>query len=221
MEGQDENKKAGQEEKIRELEEKIKRLEEERQKKESGGVAGGVLRGLGNIIPGLGGLIKGLGKSSAFRERLEAIGSEVDRKLRETPLKRVETGKSPHIRTAFSVRSLAEEKGVCGREPAPKVHSEELKPEKLREVPVDVFDEGDHLRIIAELAGVEEKDIKVELEGGKLTISAHTTDRKYHQEVNLSCVPGGSPKTTYKNGVLEVKLEKSRQLSHKDTKTSS
>ena len=204
------DKKNGEDERIKALEEEVKRLKAEsaqEKQEETKGVAGSILHGLGDVIPGLGGIVKGLEKSDTFRERLEAIDGEVDRKLRETPLKKVETGKAPHIRTDFSVRSLAEDKGARGRTPALKVHREELKPEKLREVPVDVFDEGDHLRVVAELPGVEETDIKVNLEAGKLTISAHTTDRKYHQEVKLPRVPGGSPKTRYKNGVLEVELE--------------
>lgn len=199
----DRKKKVGQERKIKELEEKIKKLEEAKakeKKEDLGGVAGAVLKGIGEMTPGLGGLIKGLEKSEAFQERLKAINKEVDRKLKEEPLKRME-GRAPHIRTSFSHHPL-----VKGKPPfKEKVEKPSSKPKELL---VDVFDEGDHLRIIAELPGVEEKDIKVDLKGNALDISADTPNRKYHQAVTLPCSPKGKLKKVYRNGILEIKIMK-------------
>jgi len=203
----DRKKKVGQERKIRELEEKIKKLEEAKAKEKRedlGGVAGGVLRGIGEMIPGLGGLIKGLEKSEAFQERLKAINKEVDRKLKEEPLKRVE-GRAPHIRTSFSHHPLVKGK------PSFKEKVKKPPAPKPKEPLVDVFDEGDHLRIIAELPGVEEKDIKVSLTSDKLTISADTPNRKYHQAVTLPCAPKGKLKKAYRKGVLEIRIQKADQ----------
>lgn len=194
-------RKTDQEDKIKELEEKIKKLEEAKEKEESGGVAGGVLRGLGDIIPGLSGLIEGLEKSPAFEERLKKIDEEVGRKLREEPLKRTE-GRTPHIRTSFSARTLAKDKSSFEKK------AEDRKIQEFREPLVDVFDEGTHLKIIAELPGVEEKDIKVNLKGDKLIISTDIPHHKYHQEVALPCVPVGKIEKSYKNGVLELKITK-------------
>ncbi|MDO9527794.1 MAG: hypothetical protein Q7J27_01400, partial [Syntrophales bacterium] len=58
--------------------------------KEEEGVSGEILKGIGKMIPGLGGLFKGLEKSPAFKERLKKIDEEVERKLKEAPLKRIE-----------------------------------------------------------------------------------------------------------------------------------
>jgi len=196
-------KKAPQERKIKELEEKIKKLEEAgaKEKRENlGGVAGAVLKGIGEMIPGLGGLIKGLEKSEAFQERLEAISKEVDRKLKEEPLKRTE-GRAPHIRTSFSHHPLVKGK------PSFKEKVEKPAP-KPKEPLVDVFDEGDHLRIIAELPGVEEKDIKVDLKDDSLTISADTPNRKCHQSVTLPCIPKGKLEKVYRKGILEIRIQK-------------
>lgn len=183
-------KMADQEEKIKELEKKIKKLEETRakEKEEPGGVAGSILKGMGDIVPGLGGLIKGLEKSPAFKERLKKIDEEVEHKLKEEPLKRTE-GRGPR-KPSF--------KEKVGKPPAPKP----------KEPLVDVFNEGDHLRIIAELPGVEQKDIKVDLQDGALNISADTPNRKYHQAVILPCSPKGKLKKVYRNGILEIRIQK-------------
>lgn len=219
------------EDKIRELEEKIKRLEEQQEKRSRTGAAGGVLRGLGDVIPGLGKMLEGLEDSEAFQERLEAINKEVDKRLRETPLKGVEgggigsgigrgaipgRGAVPKVERSFSIRTLGEEKPEfdvraeksksARARPRPKEKKVEEKVEK--EVLVDIFEEDEHLKVIAELGGVEEEDIKVELKEDSLTISADTPYRKYYKEVALPCPIKGKPEKSYKNGVLEIRLEK-------------
>lgn len=215
---------------IKELEEKIKRLEEQLERRKRGGAAGGVLRGLGDVIPGLGRMLEGLEDSAAFQERLEAINKEVDEKLRETPLKRVEgggidigigglgkgsipgRGSIPKMERGFSIRSLAEEKPafeVKERKPKSKgQRAAKPQPTVEKEVSVDIFEEDKHLRIIAELLGVDEGDIKVGLKENSLIISVSTPSRKYHKEVALPCPVRGEPGTSYKNGILEIKLEK-------------
>lgn len=214
------------EDKIRELEEKIKRLEEQ-QERRGGGVAGGVLRGLGGVIPGLGKMLEGLADSEAFQERLEAINKEVDKKLRETPLKRVEgggigiglgkgsipgKGAIPRVERSFSIRTLADEKPAFeveeGKPRSKGRKAAKPQPTVEREALVDIFEEDKHLKIIAELPGVEEADIKVELKEEGLIISADTPYRKYRQEVALPCPVKGEPEVSYKNGVLEIELKK-------------
>jgi HSP20 family protein len=74
---------------------------------------------------------------------------------------------------------------------------------------VDVFDEKDHILIVAELPGVTEDKIKVEISGDILNITAVGTRRKYAKEVLLPAkAKKDSLKSSYKNGVLEVTLEK-------------
>ncbi|MCG2659759.1 MAG: Hsp20/alpha crystallin family protein, partial [Kiritimatiellae bacterium] len=170
---------------------------------EAQGVSGGILESMGKIIPGLGGLLKNLEKSPAFRERLKKVDGEVERKIKETPLKRTEGrassipgGIPPGVRgSAVSRKSFVKqpsEKGMTSPPPAPQ------------ERPVDVFDEPDHIKVVAEIPGVEENEIKIDLVDDNLEISANTPDRKYHQKLRLPSAPKGKPEKTYRNGILEV-----------------
>ena len=219
MKESDKKKKTGQpqgadsaKEKIRELEEKVKKLEETKKGEESEGVAEGVLKGVGQIIPGLGGLMKGLEKSPVFKERLNKINQEVERKLKETPLKR--TGdRGPHIESSFSTRTLVppqgtdfvKEKPSFGRrvkkKPAPP-------PPKPKEPVVDVFDEKDHLRIIAELPGVAEREIKTSLEKDTLIIKINSPGWNPEHKVVLPYAPKGKLEKVFRKGFLEIKVGK-------------
>ncbi len=83
--------------------------------------------------------------------------------------------------------------------------------EEVREPMVDIFDEGDNILVIAELPGVSEDDIKIEVVGDVLKIDSAGTERKYAKEMLLpSKVKTDSLKNTYKNGILEITLEKER-----------
>lgn len=76
-----------------------------------------------------------------------------------------------------------------------------------REPSVDtVLDEkGGTFRLIAEMPGIEKKDIKVEATEASVSISAGNNDRKYSTEVPLNHeVDPDSAKVKYTNGVLEV-----------------
>jgi len=80
---------------------------------------------------------------------------------------------------------------------------------EFRDPLVDVIDEGDHLLVIAELPGVESKDICVEVKGDILELKAEARDRKYGKEVLLpSPVDADTVKYSYKNGILEIKVKK-------------
>jgi len=75
---------------------------------------------------------------------------------------------------------------------------------------VDVFDEEDHILVIAELPGVSEDEIKIEVAGDILNITAFDKDRKYAKEILLpNKLKKEGMKSVYKNGILEVILPKS------------
>ena len=81
--------------------------------------------------------------------------------------------------------------------------------EEEREPIVDVFDEKDHILVIAELPGVSEEDIKTELKGDILNISTQDKEKKYKKEILLpSRVETDPISSIYKNGILELKLKK-------------
>jgi len=156
-----------------------------------------VLHGLGKSIPVLGDLVKGLEDSDAFQERLKEINKKVDAKLRETPLKEVRRSIIPP-KTAFSAKTLA------GK---PFFKEEVEKPTK-KDIIVDIFDEAKQLVIIAELPGVREKDIEIKLMDNVLVLSVDTASRNYYKEVSLPCRATNKISSTYKNGILQVTLEK-------------
>jgi HSP20 family protein len=60
------------------------------------------------------------------------------------------------------------------------------------------------------MPGVNEEDIKLDLKGDILDISAKSGDRKYHKEILLPAkVKPETLVSSYKNGILEVKIKKS------------
>jgi len=64
------------------------------------------------------------------------------------------------------------------------------------------------------MPGVEKDKINVKVaeDGRTLIISGTDSDRRYYKEVDLPArVDPSSVKTTYKNGVLEVRLKKSEK----------
>ena len=78
-----------------------------------------------------------------------------------------------------------------------------------REPLVDVMEEERDVVIVAELPGVEKDDINLRTTEEHLTISVATSQRKYHKELALPArVDPGSARSSYKNGVLEVRLRK-------------
>ena len=111
----------------------------------------------------------------------------------------------------FSIRTMAggESQGVTVR-PFGNIHKtkEGLSVEEDREPVVDVLEEGNHIRVIAELPGVSESDVTYQVAGDVLTISTKG-DRRYHAEVLLPS-PAGTEgiESSYNNGVLELKLRK-------------
>jgi HSP20 family protein len=84
-----------------------------------------------------------------------------------------------------------------------------LEPSDTREPLVDVMNEPEQVRVVAELPGVEKSDIKTTIGEDTLTIKVDSATRKYYKEVSLpSGVDPESSKATYNNGVLEIVLRK-------------
>jgi len=112
----------------------------------------------------------------------------------------------------FTIRTLAG--GESKVEPFGNIKKTPKGPvvEEEREPIVDVFDEEDHILVVVELPGIEEENIKVEIEDDILNISAEKGERKYRKEVLLPSTVESEPiSSTDKNGVLEIKLKKSKE----------
>lgn len=79
-----------------------------------------------------------------------------------------------------------------------------------REPLVDVIDEDGTVKVVAEVPGVTKDDIKLDATERTLTVSVEA-ERKYYKTVDLPAeIDPESAKATYKNGILEVTLTKSK-----------
>jgi len=68
-----------------------------------------------------------------------------------------------------------------------------------------VDDKEKVVKLIAEMPGVEKKDVKIVVDGKIVNIDAELGDKKYHVKVPIKHeVDENSVKASYKNGILEV-----------------
>ncbi|MFH1055218.1 MAG: Hsp20/alpha crystallin family protein [Candidatus Altiarchaeota archaeon] len=73
----------------------------------------------------------------------------------------------------------------------------------------EVAEEKDQVKVVADMPGVDEKEIKLNLKGSLLTIKAGNEHRNYKAEITLPVeVRKKAEKTLYKNGVLEAVYRK-------------
>jgi HSP20 family molecular chaperone IbpA len=82
-----------------------------------------------------------------------------------------------------------------------------------REPMIDVFEEADCLRVTAELRGFKEKDINLKVKGNILEINAENSGGKFQKKVELPYVVNKIMQSSYRNGILEVKLKKTEKSS--------
>jgi HSP20 family protein len=77
------------------------------------------------------------------------------------------------------------------------------------ETHVDVYDEGETIRLVADLPGIEKDAIELKCDGETLTISAVSDRREYDERVRLPArVDEHSAKASFKNGILEVTFDR-------------
>ena len=160
--------------------------------------------GIGKL--GLGGIFKGIGDLVDLAAKLKDAGGEIN-KEGEIDFSNLKEGMKGvfgvSIKTAVGGKPVVESFGNVKKTPeGPKVEEE-------REPLIDVFDEDEEIRIYAEMPGVNEADIKLDLKEDILDISAQTGDRKYHKEILLpSKVQTDTLVSSYANGILEIKVKK-------------
>lgn len=160
--------------------------------------------GIGKLS--LGGLFDGIEKLVELAGELKEAGGEI-KKEGEIDLSHLKKGMKGvfgfSVKTAVGGKPVVEPFGNIKKTPKGPVVEEE------REPLVDVFDEKDHILVVAELPGVEEGDIKTEIKDDILNISAEKSERKYKKEVLLPArVEAEAISSMYKNGMLEIKLKK-------------
>lgn len=156
--------------------------------------------GIGGFLGGLGSLIEKLADLADKAEKLDSEGGD---------------GKNVKIVSGFTIRTgLNREQGNDIKiEPFGNVHRDRQTGQtvvhEVREPLVDVFDELDHVLVVAELPGVSAEDVQVALVGDLMTVEASRGDKKYRKEVHLPA--GLSPERmthVCHHGVLEIRITK-------------
>jgi len=109
-------------------------------------------------------------------------------------------GERPKIQTFGNIKTVKEKEKA----------KPEFKITETREPIVDVFDEKDHILVVVELPGINEREIKTSLKGDILILEAGGEEkRKYYKEILLPAkVDFEQKETNFKNGILEIKLKK-------------
>ncbi len=156
---------------------------------------GGVFKGISNLID-LAAKLQQEGKSEISHSgEIKGLGSKGAKAVYGFSIKLGGlAGESPQVETFGNIKK--DKKG------APVV-------EEVREPLVDIFDEANKITIIAEIPGVEEEKIKIEIKDDILELKAEDSDKKYQKEILLpSKVKEESVRSTYKNGVLKITLTK-------------
>ena len=102
-------------------------------------------------------------------------------------------GGSPKVETFGNIKKTPE---------GPKVDEE-------REPITDIFDEMNEVMIIAEMPGIEQDDIKIDLKEDILEISAVSKSRSYRKELLLPVkVMKQNLRHKFTNGILEIRIKK-------------
>jgi HSP20 family protein len=153
---------------------------------------GGLFKGLGDFVDLLGEMIEtGETESTSGGEfRIKGLGD----KARGVYGFSVRTGIGgiPHVERFGNIRTTEEGPTVT----------------EVREPLVDVFDEELEIVLVAELPGVSEGEIRVEIQDDILSVET-VGERKYVKEILMSGpVDPASLRQTYKNGILELRLRK-------------
>ena len=158
---------------------------------------GGFELGLGGMLKGLGDLVEKLGDLAKTGDQLsrtgEIHGPGKDLKGIYGFTFKVGLGDDrPHVEPFGNIRQDRESGRTVVQE--------------VREPVVDVFEEEDHILVVAEMPGVSVEDVQITVEDDLLTISAGRGDKKYRKEVLL---PANSTRektqVTCNNGVVEIK----------------
>ncbi len=153
-------------------------------------------------------MLKGLEKFIDLAERAEEAGGELKK---SGNIKGFGGRKDIHGVYGFTVRTGLGQKTRV--EPFGNIKKTKAGPKvsETREPIVDVFDEKDHILIIAELPGIDEKSIKLDLKKDILLLEAESRDRKYAKEILLPVkINFESREMNFKNGILEVKFKKAK-----------
>lgn len=155
---------------------------------------------LGGFLGGLTNLVEKLGELAEKGKELHELG--------ELP------GSTDALRGVygFSIRTnLGGDQGTYKVEPFGNVKRDartgKATVRETLEPLVDVFEEPDHVLVVAEMPGIGPDDVQLELHADVLTISATRGKKKYSKQVTLpAAFPPGAMASSCRNGVLEIRF---------------
>ena len=156
--------------------------------------------GLGGILKGLGDLVEKLGELDETGQELSKTGEihGPGKQLRGIYGFTVKVGlgdQGPRIEPFGNIRR--------------DIKSGRTEVQEVREPMVDIFEEDDHLLVLAELPGIGKENLRIDLKDDVLTISAEKRDKKYRKEVLLPrSVSKEKMQISCNNGVLEIECPK-------------
>ena len=163
-------------------------------------------KGEATIDLGFGGLFRGLGDFIDLLSRMVESGEE--EMVRSGEFKVKGLGDKARGVYGFTIRTGIG--GIPQVERFGNIRPTEEGPmvAELREPLVDLFDEGQEIVIVAELPGVGEEEIRIEVQDDILSLET-SGERKYAKEILLpGAVDVTTLRKTYRNGVLELRLKK-------------
>jgi len=157
---------------------------------------------------GFGGLFKGLGDFIDLLGDMIETGEEEVTRSGEFRVKGL--GDKAQGVYGFSVRSGIG--GIPQVERFGNIRTTEEGPvvAEVREPLVDLFDEEQEIVVVAELPGVGEEEVHIEIQDDILSLET-TGERKYAKEILLpEPVDAATLQKAYKNGILELRLKKAQ-----------
>ncbi|MDI6884582.1 MAG: Hsp20/alpha crystallin family protein [Hadesarchaea archaeon] len=185
---------------------------------------GGLLSGLGDFLSGIeelakkaeegetkSGEIGGKGLKAKYQYSVRTLEDEMSSRPRMGIPPRPRTGARPQVSFGKGVRTIGRPRSVA-RPPA-------SKPKVLKagageqESLIDVFDEGDHILVIAYLPDTREEDLKTEIVGNTLLITANTPQGEVRKDISIprDTEVDSIKDVSFKNGVLQIKLSKKKR----------
>jgi HSP20 family protein len=160
--------------------------------------------GNANFLDGLTNLISSLADLAEKGEQLKRDGTL-----------KTDDGKEYRVQYGVNIRTASDGRG--GRdvkvEPFGNVKHDkntgEASVAEIREPATDVFEEDDHVLVVAEMPGVAQENVEATVEGDILTIAADQGEKRYRKEVLLpQPFEAEAMAVTMNNGVLEIKLSR-------------
>ncbi len=154
------------------------------------------------------GIFKGLGD---IMDRLSELGSELSKNLEFA-------GQAGEKRRPFQGVygfSIKVGSGGDGVKVEPFGHVQkragaEAEVHEVREPMIDTFQDGEDFHLIAEMPGIGEKDLRIDIQEDILTLTAEAGDKRYRKEVLLPRPYKRQDSTIFcNNGIVDIKLRRS------------